>query len=104
MGVSTRKLGLIVNIAKVTGHHTRECPIPTRPLPTMSNNFMSMYDDNHFLLMKQNNGKVAVKFIGAKPEVKPPRSLWIPKVLVTHIKGPKLAWVPKSQSEFLLCR
>jgi hypothetical protein len=24
--------------------------------------------------------------------------LWIPKALVTHIKGPKLVWVPKSQS------
>jgi hypothetical protein len=57
-----------------------------------------MYNDNHFLLMKKNNGKVVVKFIGAKQKVKPPRSLWIPKVLVTHIKEPKLAWVPKSQS------
>jgi hypothetical protein len=57
-----------------------------------------MRNDNHFLLMKKNNGKVAVKFIGAKPKVKPPRSLWILKALVTHIKGPKLAWVPKSQS------
>jgi hypothetical protein len=83
---------------KVTSHHTRECPTPTRPLPTLPNNYKSMYNDNHFLLMKKNNGKVAVKFIGAKPKFKPPRSLWIPKALVTHIKGPKLAWLPKSQS------
>jgi hypothetical protein len=60
---------------KVTGHHTRECPTPTHPLPTLPNNFKSMYNDNHFLFMKKNNGKVAVKFIGAKPKVKPPRSL-----------------------------
>jgi hypothetical protein len=97
-GCFINEVGSYCQHCKVTGHHTREGPTPTRPLPTLPNNYKSMYNDNHFLLMKKNNGKVVVKFIGAKPKVKPPRSLWIPKALVTHIKGPKLAWVPKSQA------
>jgi hypothetical protein len=96
-GCFINEVGSYCQHCKVTGHHTRECPTPTRPLPTLPNNYKSMYNDNHFLLMKKNNGKVAIKFISAKPKVKPPRSLWIPKALVTHIKGPKLAWVPESQ-------
>jgi hypothetical protein len=97
-GCFINEVGSYCQHCKVTGHHTRECPTPTRHLPTLPNNYKSMYNDNHFLLMKKNNGKVAVMFIGAKPKVKPSRSLWIPKALVTHIKGPKLAWVPKSQA------
>jgi hypothetical protein len=97
-GCFINEVGSYYQHCKVTGHHTRECPTPTRPLPTLPNNYKSMYNYNHFLLMEKNNGKVVVKFIGAKPKVKPLRSLCIPKTLVTHIKGPKLAWVPKSQA------
>jgi hypothetical protein len=97
-GYFINEVGSYYQHCKVTGHHIREFPTPTHPLPTLTNNYKSMYNDNHFLLMKKNNVKVAVKFIGAKPKVKPPRSLWIPKALVTHIKEPKLAWVPKYQA------
>jgi hypothetical protein len=97
-GCFINEVGSYCQHCKVTGHHTRECPTPTSPLPTLPNNLKSMYNDSHFLLMKKTNGKVAIKFIGVKPNVRPPTSLWIPKALVTHIKGPKLAWVPKSQS------
>jgi DNA repair exonuclease SbcCD ATPase subunit len=93
-GCFITEVGSYCQHCKVIGHHTRECPTLARPLPTLPNNFKSMYNDNHFLLIKKNN----VKFIGAKPKVKPPRSLWILKALVTHIKGPKPAWVHKSQS------
>jgi hypothetical protein len=96
-GCFINEVGSYCQHCKITSHHTKECPTPTRPLPTLPSNFKSMYNDNHFLLMKKNNGKVAIKFIGAKPKVMPLRSLWIPKALVTHIKGPKLAWVPKCQ-------
>jgi hypothetical protein len=84
-GCFINEVGSYCQHCKVTGYHTRDCLTPTRPLPTLSNNYKSMYNDNHFLLMKKNNGKVAIKFIGAKPKVKPRRSLWIPKALVTHV-------------------
>jgi hypothetical protein len=78
-GFFVKEVGSYCQPCKITGHHTRECPIPTRPLPTLPNNYKSMFNDNHFLLMKHNNGKVAVKFIGVKPKVNPPSSLWILK-------------------------
>ena len=45
-------------------------------------------------------GKVKAKFIDKitkEGRKKLPRQLWVPKALVTHVKGPKLAWVPKAQ-------
>jgi hypothetical protein len=53
-----KEVGSYCQHCKVTDHHTRECPIPNRPLPTLPNNFKSMYNDNHFLLMKQNMARL----------------------------------------------
>jgi hypothetical protein len=36
---------------QVTGHHTRECPLPNISLPTIPKN-STMYENNHFLLSK----------------------------------------------------
>jgi hypothetical protein len=91
------EIGSYCQHCKVTGHHTRECPTPTRPLPTLPNNHKSMYNDNHFLLMKKNNGKVTIKLLGPNQKSSHLEACGFPKALVTHIKGPKLAWVPKSQ-------
>jgi hypothetical protein len=100
-GCFINEVGSYCQHCKITSHHTRECPTPTRPLPTLLRNFKSTYNDNHFLLIKKNNGTVAIKFIGAKPKVKPPRSLWILKALVTHIKWPKVAWFLNLNPNFL---
>ena len=84
---------------QITGHHTRECPLPARPLPTLPTNYSSIFDNNHFLLSKVK-GKVKAKFIGKigkEARRKLPKQLWVPKALISHIKGPKLAWVPKTQ-------
>jgi hypothetical protein len=57
-GCFINKVGSYCQHCKVTGHHTRECPTPTRPLPTLPNNFKYMYNDNHFLLMKKTMAKL----------------------------------------------
>jgi len=83
----------------ITGHHTRECPIPNCPLPELLSNFNSMYENNMFFFSKVK-GKVKAKFIGKDIKSKKgklPKQLWVPKVLVTHVQGPKLVWVPKTQ-------
>ena len=92
-------VGSYCNFCMITGHHTRECPIPNRPPPKLPSNYKSMYDNNIYLLSKVN-GKVKAKFIGKdikNKKGKLPKQLWVPKVLVTHVQGPKLAWVPKTQ-------
>jgi hypothetical protein len=58
-----------------------------------------MFQNNHFLLSKVK-GKVKAKFIGKiakESKKKLPKQLWVPKALVTHVQGPKLVWVPKTQ-------
>jgi hypothetical protein len=47
---------------QVTGHHTRECPLPNISLPTIPKN-STMYKNNYFLLSKVKE-HVKVRFIG----------------------------------------
>jgi hypothetical protein len=83
---------------QVIRHHTRECPLPILPFPTLPKN-SSMFENNHFLLSKVKN-KVKAKFIGKLTKDKKkrlPKQLWVPKALVTRVKGSKLVWVPKAE-------
>ena len=38
------------------------------------------------------------KFIGTQAKDKLPRKIWVPKNLVSHMKGTKLGWVPKQKA------
>ncbi|PVH63979.1 hypothetical protein PAHAL_2G151900 [Panicum hallii] len=94
-----KEVGSYCQHCQVTGHHTRECTLPSRPLPNLPKNYSSMFQNNHFLLSKVK-GKVKAKFIGKiakESKKKLPKQLWVPKALVTHVQGPKLVWVPKTQ-------
>ena len=82
-----KELGSYCQHCEVTGHHTWECPLPTRPLPTLPTNYKSMFDGKHFLLSKIK-GKVKARFIGKQAKEdknKLPRQLWVPKALVTNV-------------------
>ena len=96
-----KEVGSYCQHCQITGHHTRECPIPTRPPPTLPPKYKSQFNEHHFLLSKLKSGKIEAKFIGTQMKEKLPRQLWIPKALVTHVRGPKFAWVPKSQKWFI---
>ncbi|PVH66706.1 hypothetical protein PAHAL_1G321900 [Panicum hallii] len=94
-----KKVGSYCQQCQVTGHHTRECTLPSRPLPKLPKNYSSMFQNNHFLLSKVK-GKVKAKFIGKiakESKKKLTKQLWVPKALVTHVQGPKLVWVSKTQ-------
>ena len=93
-----KEVGSYCQHCEVTGHHTRECPIPSKPLPTLPPKYKSTFHDHHFLLHKLKNGKVMAKFIGTQAKGKLPKQLWVPKSLVSHMKGTKLAWVPKQKA------
>ena len=93
----TKEVGSYCQHCQVTGHHTRKCPIPNRPLPILPPNYKSQFNEHHFLLSKLKSSKVKEKFIGTQGKKKLPRQIWVPKPLVTHVKGPKVTWVPKPQ-------
>jgi hypothetical protein len=93
-----KEVGSYCQHCQVTGHHTRECPLPILPFPTLPKN-SSIFKNNHFLLSKVKD-KVKAKFISklTKDEKKRLRKqLWVPKALVTRVKGTKLVWVPKAE-------
>jgi hypothetical protein len=57
-----KNVGSYCQHCQVTGYHTRECPLPNIPLPTIPKN-STMYENNHFILSKVK-GEVKVRFIG----------------------------------------
>jgi hypothetical protein len=55
--------------------------------------------DASYVLMKNKYGKVIALYVG--PHHKRPKTcVWVPKVLVSNMKGPKQVWVPKNKAGF----
>jgi hypothetical protein len=57
-----KEVGSYCQHCQVTGHHTRECPLPILSFPTLPKNSY-MFENNNFLLSKVKD-KVKSKFIG----------------------------------------
>jgi hypothetical protein len=49
--------------------------------------------DASFVLTNKSS-KVVAKYVGGKHK-SPKTCVWVPKVLVSNVKGPKTVWVPK---------
>jgi hypothetical protein len=50
-----------------------------------------------YVLMKNKHENVIALYIG--PHQKRPKTcVWVPKVLVTNVKGPKQVWAPKTKA------
>jgi hypothetical protein len=93
-----KEVGFYCQHCKVTGHHTRECLLPTLPFSTLPKN-SSLFKDKHFLLSKVKD-KVKAKFIGKltmEEKMSLPKQVWVSKGLVSRVLGPKLIWVPKAK-------
>ena len=55
---------------------------------------VSIYAD--YVLTRNHRGKVVAKFVGHRTwNTKVRNHVYVPKVLVTNIRGPKYCWVPK---------
>ena len=48
-----------------------------------------------YILKKNANGNVIAKFVGNPKTCAKKNAIWVPKVLVTNLQGPKQVWVPK---------
>ncbi|KAG2645150.1 hypothetical protein PVAP13_2KG212110 [Panicum virgatum] len=66
---------------------------PTK-IKAQESSHVSFYAD--YVLTRNHRGKVVAKFVGHRTwNTKVKKHVWVPKVLVTNIKGPKYCWVPK---------
>jgi hypothetical protein len=72
--------------------------LPKRKSPTTSNEHIvsfKTFDDSYVLTNKSS--KVVAKYVGAKHKGSK-TCVWVPKVLVSNVKGPKTVWVPKNKA------
>jgi predicted RNase H-like nuclease (RuvC/YqgF family) len=53
------------------------------------------FDASYVLTNK--SGKIVVKYVGGKHK-SPKTCVWVPKVLVSNVKGPRTVWVPKNKA------
>jgi hypothetical protein len=69
--------------------------LPKKKTPTASNDsniLFKTFDASYVLTNK--SGKVVAKYVGGKHKGSK-TCVWVPKVLVSNVKGPKTIWVPK---------
>ena len=51
-----------------------------------------------FVLRDNSSGKVVAKYVGKETNIYRNTSIWVPKILVTNMQGPKSNWGPKSSN------
>jgi hypothetical protein len=72
--------------------------LPKKKTPAASNEHnisFKTFDASGVLTNK--SGKVVAKYVGGKHK-NSKTSVWVPKVLVSNVKGPKTVWVPKNKA------
>ena len=81
-----------------SSRHSTHIKMPKKKIPNTSNEHnisFKTFDDSYVLTNK--SGKVVAKYVGGKHK-SPKTCVWVPKVLVYNIKGPKTVWVPKNKA------
>jgi hypothetical protein len=72
--------------------------LPKKKTSTASNEpivSFKTFDASYVLTNK--SGKVVAKYVGGKHKGSK-TCVWVPKVLVSNVKGPKTVWVPKNKA------
>jgi 3D (Asp-Asp-Asp) domain-containing protein len=81
-----------------SSRHSTHVKIPKRKTPTASNEpNVSFKTIDASYVVTNKSGKVVAKYIGGKHKGSK-TCVWIPKVLVSNVKGPKTVWVPKNKA------
>jgi hypothetical protein len=78
--------------------HSTHVKMPKNKTPAASNEpniSFKTFDASYVLTNK--SGKVVAKYVGAKHKGSK-TCVWVPKVLVSNMKGPKTVWVPKNKA------
>jgi hypothetical protein len=93
-----------IKFTKHNFHQVKQNNKPTNHLSNIDANafYMSYHAfDASYVLMKNKYGKVITLYV--RPRHKRYNTyVWVPKVLMTNVKGPKQVWVPKNKASFFL--
>jgi hypothetical protein len=87
-----------------SSRHTTHIKMRKKKIVDASNEYSISFKtfDASFVLTNKS-GKVVPKYVGGKHK-SPKTYVWVPKVLVSNVKGPKTIWVPIGQGLNLCCR
>jgi ubiquinone biosynthesis protein UbiJ len=81
-----------------SSRHSTHVKMPKKKTPIASNEpNMSFKTFDAYYVLTNKSGKVVAKYVGGKHKVSK-TCVWVPKVLVSNIKGPKTVWVPKNKA------
>jgi hypothetical protein len=81
-----------------SSRHSTHVKMPKKKIPNASNEYnilFKTFDASYVLTNK--SGKVVTKYVGCKHKSSK-TCVWVPKVLVSNVKGPKTVWVPKNKA------
>jgi hypothetical protein len=81
-----------------SSRHSTHVKMPKKKTPAASNEpniSFKTFDASYVLTNK--SGKVVAKYVGGKHKGSK-SCVWVPKVLVSNVKGPKTVWVPKNKA------
>jgi hypothetical protein len=81
-----------------SSRQTTHVKLPKKKSPIASNEpnvSFKTFDASYVLINKP--GKVVAKYVGGKHKGSK-TCVWVPKVLVSNVKGPKTVWVPKNKA------
>jgi 3D (Asp-Asp-Asp) domain-containing protein len=81
-----------------SSRHSTHVKMPKKKTPTASNEpnvSFKTFDASYVLTNK--SGKIVAKYVGGKHKGSK-TCVWVPKVLVSNMKGPKTIWVPKNKA------
>jgi hypothetical protein len=81
-----------------SSRHSTHVKMPRKKTPTASNDHnisFKTFDASYVLTIK--SGKIVAKYVGCKHKGSK-TCVWVPKVLVSNVKGPKTVWVSKNKA------
>jgi hypothetical protein len=81
-----------------SSRHSTHIKMPKKKIVSASNEYRISFKtfDASFVLTNKSD-KVVVKYVGGKHK-SPKTCVWVPKVFVLNVKGPKTIWVPKNKA------
>jgi hypothetical protein len=81
-----------------SSRHSTHVKMPKKKTPNASNEHnISFKTFDAYYVLTNKSGKVVDKYVGGKHKSSK-TCVWVPKVLVSNVKGPKTVWVPKNKA------
>jgi hypothetical protein len=81
-----------------SSRHSTHIKMPKKKIPNASNEHnISFKTFDASYVLNNKSGKVVAKYVRGKHK-SPKTCVWVPKVLVSNVKGPKTVWVPKNKA------